>query len=53
MVMFFNVTVNYVYYVQAKKNDGKYNLIEIYKETHKKKNGDFVSQYAENKLVSE
>ena len=51
--MFFSVTVNYVYYVQAKKNDGKYNLIEIYEETHKKKNGDFVSGYSESKLVSE
>jgi hypothetical protein len=51
--MFFSVTVNYVYDVQAKKNDGKVNLIEIYEETHKKKDGDFVSKYAENKLISE
>jgi hypothetical protein len=51
--MFFSVTINYVYYVQTKKNDGKVNLIEIYEETHKKKDGDFVSKYFENKLVSE
>jgi hypothetical protein len=51
--MFFSVTVNYVYYVQAKMNDGKVNLIEIYEETHKKKNGKFVSEYAKSKLVSE
>jgi hypothetical protein len=51
--MFFRITINYVYYVQEKKNDGKYNRIEIYEETHKKKNGEFVSDYAKSKLVSE
>jgi hypothetical protein len=51
--MLFSVRVNYVYYVQAKMNDGQVNLIEIYEKTHKKKDGDFVSKYAENKLVSE
>ena len=42
-----------MYYVQGKKNDDQVNLVEIYEETHVKKNGKFVSDYAESKHVSE
>jgi hypothetical protein len=51
--MFFSVTVNYVYYVHAKKSKAIPNLIEIYKDTHARKDGEFVSDYAQSKYVSE
>ena len=51
--MFFNVTVNYVDYVQAKITKAIPNPIQIYKETHVNKNGEFASEYAEHKYVSE
>jgi hypothetical protein len=51
--MFFNVTINYVYYVKANITKAIPNPIQIYKETHINKDGKFVSQYAECKYVSE
>jgi hypothetical protein len=52
--MFFNVIVNYVYYVHAKITKATHNSIDIYKETHfSEKNKKFVSKYAKSKYVSE
>jgi hypothetical protein len=52
--MFFSVTINYVYYVQAQITKVTPNPIEIYKETHfSEKNKKFVSEYVESKYVSE
>jgi hypothetical protein len=52
--MFISVTINYVYFVQAKIAYVTPNPIEIYKETHfSEKNKKFVSEYAESKYVSE
>ena len=51
--MLFSVTVNYVYYVQRKITQAIPDPVEVYKETHIKKNEKFVSEYAESKYVSE
>jgi hypothetical protein len=51
--MLFNVIVNYVYYVQRKITQVTPDPIEVYKETHVNKNEKFVSEYAQNKYVSE
>ena len=52
--MFFSVTINYVYYVQAKITKATPNPIEIYKETHFcEKNRKFVNEYVESKYISE